>query len=104
MNAASARNLVTDGFYPFLLSNVLSAAPDLPLDPVVFRSLLLSILAPGDKNLILRSSDENVALVQNITALVSPLSLSLSIVCERHASTQRADLAPIPCHLLIIIT
>lgn len=70
--------MVTDGFYPILLSNVHSAAPDFPFDPVVFRSLLLSILAPGGKNLLLRSSDENVSLVQNITALVS--------LCERHVS------------------
>lgn len=69
---ASARDPITDGFYPVLLSNVHSAAPDLPLDPVVFRSLLLCILASsGTKNLLLRSHDEDVSLVQNLTALVS---------------------------------
>ena len=68
---ALGRNLVTDGFYSMLLSNAHSAAPDLPLDPVVFRSLLLCILASGDKNLLLRSHDEDVSLVQNVTALVS---------------------------------
>lgn len=68
---APGRNQVTDGFYTVLLSNVRSAAPDLPLDPVVFRALLLCILAPGGKNLLLRSYDEDVSLVQNITALVS---------------------------------
>ncbi|KAF9792601.1 hypothetical protein BJ322DRAFT_1152053 [Thelephora terrestris] len=66
---ASARNLVTDGFYPLLLSNVHDAAPDLPLDPVIFRSLLLSILASGSTNLLLRTSEDDVSLVQNITAL-----------------------------------
>lgn len=67
----SGRNLVADGFYPLLLSNVHSAVPELPLDPVVFRSLLMCILASGGRNLLLRASDEDVALVQNITALVS---------------------------------
>ncbi|KAF9650652.1 hypothetical protein BDM02DRAFT_3185302 [Thelephora ganbajun] len=66
---ASGRNLVADGFYPVLLSNIHSAAPDLPLDPVVFRSLLLCILASGGRNLLFRSSDEDVSLIQNITAL-----------------------------------
>lgn len=67
----SGRNLVAEGFYPVLLSNVRSTAPDLPLDPVVFRSLLLCILGSGGKNLLLRSHDEDVTLIQNITALVS---------------------------------
>jgi hypothetical protein len=99
---ASARNLVTDGFYQVLLSNVRSAAPDLPLDPVVFRSLLLCILASGGRNLLFRTSDENVSLVQNVTALVSPaLALSNSKECMRTPrinSTGRSG-----AHLLIII-
>lgn len=69
---ASGRNPAADGFYTMLLSSVHSAAPDLPLDPVVFRSLLLCVLAPGVKNLLLRSYDEDISLVQNVTALVSP--------------------------------
>lgn len=93
---APGRNLVTDGFYPALLSNVHSAAPDLPLDPVVFRSLLLCILASGGRNLLLRSSDEDVTLVQNITALVSADSCSVifyptRMFRERHVSIPRAD-------------
>ena len=92
---ASGRNQITDGFYAVLLSNVRSAAPDLPLDPVVFRALLLSILASGDNNLLLRSSDEDIPLVQNITALVSPSSCCLTSTresaCERHLSISWAD-------------
>jgi len=68
---ASGRNQVADDFYTVLLSNVHSAAPDLPLDPVVFRALLLCILASGGNNLLLRSSDEDISLIQNIAALVS---------------------------------
>ena len=93
---ASGRNPVTDGFYPMLLSNAHSAVPDLPLDPVVFRSLLLCILAPGGKNLLLRSCDEDVSLVQSITALVSVGSSFASlpphmIVPERHVSFPQAN-------------
>ena len=68
---APGRNQVADDFYTVLLSNVRSAAPDLPMDPVVFRALLLCILASGGKNLLLRSYDEDISLIQNITALVS---------------------------------
>jgi len=71
MAYASGKNLITDGFYPALLENVHSAAPDLPLDPVVFRSLLLCILASGGKNLLLRSYDEDISLIQSLTASVS---------------------------------
>ena len=93
---ASGRNLVADGFYPVFLSTVHSAAPDLPLDPVVFRSLLLCILAPGGRNLLLRSHDEDVSLIQNITALVGACSAFLILpphkgVCERHVSIPQAD-------------
>lgn len=85
---ASARNLVTDGFYPLLLSNVHAAAPDLPLDPVIFRSLLLSILSSGSNNLLLRCSEEDLSLVQNITALVSAFHRGPD---ERHVSIPWAD-------------
>ena len=71
MAYASDKNLITDGFYPALLANVHTAAPELPLDPVVFRSLLLCLLASGGKNLLLRSYDEDISLIQSITALVS---------------------------------
>jgi len=93
---ASARNKVADDFYTILLSNVRSSAPDLPLDPVVFRSLLLCILASGANNLLLRSHDEDISLVQNITALVSAHSSLLvprptKSECQRHVSIPQAD-------------
>ena len=80
---ASGRNQITDGFYTVLLSNVRSAAPDLPLDPVVFRALLFCILASGGKNLLLRSSDEDISLIQNIAALVSAGSCPHPQQCTR---------------------
>jgi len=71
MAYASGKSLITDGFYPALLANVHNVAPELPLDPVVFRSLLLCLLVSGGKNLLLRSYDEDISLIQSITALVS---------------------------------
>ena len=97
MAYASGKNLITDGFYSVLLANVHSVAPDLPLDPVVFRSLLLCILASGGKNLLLRSYDEDVSLVQSITAMVSVGSpfffgpVAHERVCERHVSILQTD-------------
>ena len=82
---ASGRDQVADDFYTVLLSNVRSAAPDLPMDPVVFRALLLCILASGGKNLLLRSYDEDITLVQNIAALVSARFCYLAP--GRHVST-----------------
>lgn len=101
---ASGRNQVADGFYATLLSTVRSAAPDLPLDPVVFRSLLLCILASGPKNLLLRSYDEDVSLVQNITAAVSSgPSFLVSCPTEVCANATYQSHGPIGTHLLIII-
>jgi hypothetical protein len=91
----SARNLVTDGFYPLLLSNVHDLAPDLPLDPVIFRSLLLSILASGNTNLLLRTSEDDVSLVQNVTALVS--------TCPLRRTPRINPVGRSGIHLLIII-
>ena len=104
MAYASGKNLITDGFYPVLLSNVHSAAPHLPLDPVVFRSLLLCILASGGKNILLRSYDEDVSLVQSITALVSVGSCFRPPAPRESARTPRINATDrLGIHLLIII-
>ena len=93
------RNLFAEGFYSVLFSDVHSAAPDLPLDPVIFRSLLLCIIAPGGKNLLLRSSEEDLSLVQNIVALVSVDPLT----ARAHANATYQSRGPIGNHLLMII-
>lgn len=59
----------TQLFLPSLLSHVRSAAPGFPVEPVIIQVLLLSIVA-GDKNLILRTRDEDITLVSRLTALV----------------------------------
>lgn len=57
----------TPPFFPALLSSIRAAAPNLPLDPVVLQALLLCLLA-GDKNLILRTREEDVRSVTKLAA------------------------------------
>jgi hypothetical protein len=63
----------TQAFLPALhvyIRNVANAA-SLPLDHVIFRSLLLCLIA-GDKHLILRTPEEDVGLTVKLTVWVSP--------------------------------
>jgi hypothetical protein len=60
----------TQPFFPALLSCIRSAAPSLPLDPVVLQALLLCLLA-DDKNLILRTREEDIGCVSKLVASVS---------------------------------
>jgi hypothetical protein len=60
----------TPPFFPALLASIRAAAPGLPLDPVVLQALLLCLLA-GDKNLILRTREEDVSSVSKLAASVS---------------------------------
>ncbi|KIM75934.1 hypothetical protein PILCRDRAFT_826765 [Piloderma croceum F 1598] len=57
----------TPPFFPALLASIRAAAPGLPLDPVVMQALLLCLLA-GDKNLILRTREEDVPSVSKLAA------------------------------------
>jgi hypothetical protein len=80
----------TPPYFPALLACIRAAAPSLPLDPVVLQALLLCLLA-GDKNLILRTREEDVASVSKLATSVSsgtmitfsfmayPSTLSLSL-------------------------
>lgn len=78
----------TQPFLPTLLNYVRSAAPGLPLEPVIIQVLLLSIVS-GGKNLILRTRDEDVSLVAKLTALVrSHPCLLHAKPCASHASCQ----------------
>lgn len=59
----------TSDYFPDLLARLRAAAPSLPLEPVVFQSLLLC-LAAGDKNLILRTHEEDISVVQKIAVSI----------------------------------
>ncbi|TFK53538.1 hypothetical protein OE88DRAFT_1733444 [Heliocybe sulcata] len=59
----------TVGYFPDLLARLRTAAPSLPLEPLIFQSLLLCLVA-GEKNLILRTQDEDISTVQKIAASI----------------------------------
>ena len=57
-------------FFSDLLDYVRNAVPGFPIDPVIFQSILLCIMA-GNKNVVLSTPEEDVSLVQNLATLVS---------------------------------
>lgn len=57
-------------FLPTLLDHIAATSPNLPIDPVIVQSVLLSVMA-GSKHLLLRTREEDVRIVQNLTAIVS---------------------------------
>ena len=72
----------TNTFFPALISHLRDIPSCPPLDPVVLQSILLCIIA-GDKHLILRTHEEDVASVAKVAASVSaslPLYRCLSPV------------------------
>lgn len=72
----------TQAFLPALLSYIrnLAAPASLPLDQVIFQSILLCLIA-GDNHLILRTPEEDVGLVVRLAVWVSPSRLQrLSII------------------------
>ncbi|KAJ6625848.1 hypothetical protein B0H10DRAFT_1757786, partial [Mycena sp. CBHHK59/15] len=61
----------TPTFFPALLAHIRDIAPpSLPVDAVVFQSLLLCLVA-GDKHLLLRAPEKDVRLVVKLAFLVS---------------------------------
>jgi hypothetical protein len=66
-------------FFASVLRFIRASAPGFPLDPVIFQSIILSILA-GNKHLLLRAKDEDVSIVQSLAALVSNAILVCSLV------------------------
>ncbi|KAH7923143.1 hypothetical protein BV22DRAFT_1196906 [Leucogyrophana mollusca] len=54
--------------YPALLAQIRTAVPNFPLDPIVLRALLLCIIA-GNRNLILRTREEDVGVLSKLVTL-----------------------------------
>ncbi|KZV76334.1 hypothetical protein PENSPDRAFT_646377 [Peniophora sp. CONT] len=79
----------TPEFFGSLLAYAQDLAPALPINRVVFQSVLLCILA-GNRSLVLRTRDEDVALLANTTAylLGGPLAYA----------THRCRIAPAAQH------
>jgi hypothetical protein len=65
-------------FFASLLEYIRTIVSGFPLDPVIFQSVILCVMA-GNKHLLLRTREEDIAIVQNLAALVSgPISVSPS--------------------------
>lgn len=72
----------TPAYFANCLSRIREVQADFPLDPVVFQSILLCLVAGsqrGDmastsKNLILRTNEQDVGMVVNLASLVSLIS------------------------------
>ncbi|KDR67574.1 hypothetical protein GALMADRAFT_258252 [Galerina marginata CBS 339.88] len=64
----------TQAFLPALLSYIrnLASSTSLPLDHVIFQSILLCLIA-GDKHLILRTPEEDVGLTVKLAVWVSQI-------------------------------
>jgi hypothetical protein len=62
----------TPDFFASVLRYVRTTAPGIPLDPVIFQSIILSIMA-GNEHVLLRTKEEDISIVQNLAALVSDL-------------------------------
>jgi hypothetical protein len=57
-------------FFASVLRFIRTSAPGFPLDPVIFQSLILSVMA-GNRHVLLRAKDEDISIVQSLAALVS---------------------------------
>ncbi|KIP06982.1 hypothetical protein PHLGIDRAFT_106289, partial [Phlebiopsis gigantea 11061_1 CR5-6] len=78
----SSNGIGVPAYFSSYLSRIREAHPDFPLDPVVFQSILLCLIAGGphgshaetasrgSKHLILRTSPEDIGLVLNIASLI----------------------------------
>lgn len=64
----------TPDFFASVLRFIRTAIPALPLDPVIFKSIILSVIA-GNKHVLLRTRHEDITTVQNSAAIVSNLTL-----------------------------
>jgi hypothetical protein len=69
----------TPEFFASVLSFIRTTSPGVPLDPVIFQSIMLSVMA-GSRHVLLRAKDEDITIVQNLAALVSNPTLVCSSV------------------------
>jgi hypothetical protein len=66
-------------FFASVLRFIRASSPGFPLDPVIFQSIILSVMA-GDKHVLLRAKDEDISIVQSLAALVSnPIRVCSSV-------------------------
>lgn len=61
-------------FFASVLRFIRTSAPGFPLDPVIFQSIMISVMA-GNRHVLLRAKDEDIGIVQSLAALVSNTTL-----------------------------
>ena len=86
-------------FFASIMRFIRATAPSVPLDPVIFQSIMLSVMA-GNKHVILRAKDEDITIVQNLAALVSNLTLFCPLACDCPLLSLDIDSyspSPLPC-------
>ncbi|KAH9961313.1 hypothetical protein BC827DRAFT_1203800 [Russula dissimulans] len=81
----------TPEFFASILSFIRLTAPGVPLDPVIFRSIILSIMA-GNRHVLLRTRDEDITIVQNLAALI--FTDILGYTTHKHRITPPSDFSP----------
>ncbi|KIK69079.1 hypothetical protein GYMLUDRAFT_35132 [Collybiopsis luxurians FD-317 M1] len=90
-----AAHIGTPSFIPTLLTYVRNGAAGLPIEPVIFQSLLLCLIS-GNKHLILRTAEEDVGLVVKLT--VKTLATVFGILTHRlriHRRTELSDFSTV---------
>lgn len=65
----------SESFLTEILNQIHTEAPNLPIDAAVIEALLVSVVA-GDKHLILRTAEEDIAALARLTTSVSNLHLT----------------------------
>ena len=65
-------------FFASVLRFIRTSAPGFPLDPVIFQSIVLAVMA-GNKHVLLRAKDEDISIVQSLATLVSSPILVCSL-------------------------
>ncbi|KAJ4493764.1 hypothetical protein C8J55DRAFT_499717 [Lentinula edodes] len=88
----------TPSFVPLLLTNARLASGGLPIEPVIFQSILLCLIA-GNKHLILRTVEDDIGLVVKLAVKTLATVFGLlthRIRIHRRTGTSIHDLSAIP--------
>ncbi|KAH9998508.1 hypothetical protein BJV74DRAFT_824886 [Russula compacta] len=81
----------TPDFFPSVLRFIRAAIPTLPLDPVIFQSIILSVIA-GNKHVLLRTRDEDITTVQNLAAII--FTEILGYTTHKHKIAPPSEISP----------
>ncbi|KAI0305624.1 hypothetical protein B0F90DRAFT_1815217 [Multifurca ochricompacta] len=80
----------TPDFFASLLDHIRTTTPHVPLDPVIFQSIILGVMA-GNKHIVLRTKEEDITIVQNLAALI--LTDILGYATHKHKIVSQSDIS-----------